>query len=151
MSIAPLAVFGIAKAAFSLVGALADSARRPAADPAATAAQQASAQESVWHWIGREVDVRSLNQEELAKVSWMLYDNGAIGLSDHATLSFDGSSGLLTGADASGRVDWVAEFQARLARHQAEGDAQSAARDRSALDILARLQAGSRGVTSVRV
>jgi len=45
----------------------------------------------------------------------------------------------------------VAEFQARLARHRAEGDAQSAARDQSALDILARLQAGSRGVTSLRV
>ncbi len=151
MSIAPLAVLGIAKAAFSLVDFLADSVRRPAADRSAAAAPQASAQESVWHRIGREVDVRSLSQEDLAKVSWMLYDNGAIGLSDHATLSFDCSSGLLTGADASGRVDWVAEFQARLARHQAEGDAQSAARDKSALDILARLQAGSRGVTSLRV
>lgn len=151
MSIAPLAVLGIAKAAFSLVEFLADSARRPAADKAAAAAPQASAQESVWHRIGREVDVRSLSQDDLAKVSWMLYDNGAIGLSDHATLSFDGSSSLLTGTDASGRVDWVAEFQARLARHRAEGDAQSAARDQGALDILARLQAGSRGVTSLRV
>lgn len=151
MSIAPLAVLGIAKAAFSLVDFLADSLRRPAADRSTATAQQASAQESVWHRIGREVDVRSLSPEDLAKVSWMLYDNGAIGLGDHATLSFDGSSGLLTGADASGRVDWVAEFQARLARHRAEGDAQSAARDQGALDILARLQAGSRGVTSVRV
>ena len=113
MTIAPLAILGIAKTAFSLIGSLAEAVKRPADNPAMT---PESAQESVWHQIGKEVDVRSLSQEDLAKVYSLLYDNGVISLQDHAALSFDpsfaGSSGLLTAADASGRVDWMAEFQA---------------------------------------
>lgn len=152
MTIAPLAILGIAKTAFSLIGSLADAVRRPAENPAAAAAP---AQESIWHQIGKEVDVRALTQEDLAKVSGMLYDNGVISLRDHATMSFDpsfaGSSGLLTEADAAGRVDWMAEFQARLAKHQKEGDTQAAAQDGRVLEILSRLQAGAKGVTSIRV
>lgn len=152
MTIAPLAILGIAKTAFSLIGSLAEAVKRPADNPTMT---PASAQESVWHQIGKGVDVRSLTQEDLAKVSGMLYDNGVISLRDHATMSFDpsfaGSSGLLTEADASGRVDWMAEFQARLAKHQKEGDTQGAAQDGRVLDILSRLQAGAKGVTSIRV
>ncbi len=152
MTIAPLAILGIAKTAFSLIGSLAEAVKRPADNPTVT---PASVQESVWHQIGKEVDVRSLSQEDLAKVSSMLYDSGAISLQDHAALSFDpsfaGSSNLLTATDSSGRVDWIAEFQARLAEHQKEGDSQSAAQDGRMLDILSRLQAGSKGVTSIRV
>lgn len=153
MTIAPLAAFGIAKTAFSLISALADHARQPS--PEAQARQTGQVQESVWHQVGQTLDVRSMTQEDLAKASWMLYDNGLISLSDHAALtsdpSFGGSSGLLTSPDASGRVDWVAEFQARLARHNQDGDSQGAAQDQRVLDILGRLQAGARGVTSIRV
>lgn len=155
MTIAPLAVLGIANAAFSLIGSLAEAVSRP--DPKPAQAQQAfsPAQESVWHRLGKEVDVRSMTRDELAAVSQRLYQSGAIDLSDHAVMSFDpsfaGSTGLLTAADATGNVDWVAEFQARLSRHLEEGDAGSAAQDRRVLDILGRLQAGARGVTSVRV
>jgi hypothetical protein len=96
-----------------------------------------------------------MTRDELAKVSSMLYDNGLISLRDHATMSFDpsfaGSSNLLTAADGSGRVDWMAEFQARLAKHKADGDSSSVAQDERVLDILSRLQAGSKGVTSIRV
>ena len=152
MTIAPLAILGIAKTAFSLIGSLAEAVKRPADNPSVT---PVSVQESVWHQIGKEVDVRSLSQEDLAKVSSMLYDSGAISLQDHATLSFDpsfaGSSNLLTATDSSGRIDWIAEFQARQDKHQKEGDSHSAAQDGRMLDILSRLQAGSRGVTSIRV
>jgi hypothetical protein len=65
--------------------------------------------------------------------------------------SFAGSTGLLTEPDSAGRVDWLAEFQARLDRHLQDGDERSAAQDRRVLDILGRLQAGGRGVTSLRV
>lgn len=153
MTIAPLAAFGIAKTAFSLISVLADHARQPS--PEAQARQTGQVQESVWHQVGQTVDVRSMTQEDLAKASWMLYDNGLISLSDHAALTadpnFGGSSGLLTSPDASGRMDWVAEFQARLARHNQDGDSQGAAQDQRVLDILGRLQAGARGVTSIRV
>lgn len=152
MTIAPLAAFGIAKAAFSLIGSLAEAVSRPDPKPAQVAAQP---QESVWHQAGKGVDVRSLTRDELAAVSQMLYQNGAIDLRDHATMSFDpsfaGSKGLLTAADSAGKVDWVAEFQARLARHTEEGDARSAEQDRRVLDVLARLQAGGKGVISLRV
>lgn len=152
MTIAPLAVLGIANAAFSLIGSLAEAVSRPDPRPAQV---QPQPQESVWHQLGRGADVRSLTRDEFAALSQALYQNGAIELRDHATMSFDpsfaGSMGLLTRPDGAGKVDWVAEFQARLARHQEEGDEASALQDRRVLDILGRLQAGSRGVTSVRV
>jgi hypothetical protein len=155
MSIAPLAALGIAKTAFSIIGSLADAVRRPSVEPAGPGMTAMSAQESPWHQIGRDVDVNSMSREDLAKISAMLYDQGLISLSDHATMSFDpsfaGSSNLLTAADGSGRVDWMAEFQARMARHSAEGDTSAAAQDERVLGILSRLQAGSRGVTSIRV
>jgi len=155
MSIAPLAALGLAKTAFSLIGSLADAVRRPSSEPAEPAMTAAAAQESPWHQIGRGVDVNSMTREDLAKVSAMLYDQGLISLSDHATMSFDptfaGSSNLLTAADASGRVDWMAEFKARMAKHSAQGETSAAAQDERVLDALSRLQAGGRGVTSIRV
>ena len=155
MSIAPLAALGIAKTAFSIIGSLADAMKRPSAESTGSAMVAAAPQESLWHQIGKEVDLSSMTKDDLAKVSSMLYDNGLISLRDHATMSFDpsfaGSSNLLTATDGSGRVDWMAEFQARLAKHQKEGDTQSAAQDGRVLDILSRLQAGAKGVTSIRV
>ncbi len=149
---APLAVLGIAKTAFSIIGSLAEAVTRPSSSNSASNAH-AAPQESVWHQLGKAVDVRSLTQDEMAKVAWMLYDNGVIGLEDQTALTGGGSghSGLLTAADAQGRVDWVAEFQARLTQHRSLGDERAAVQDQRALDILARLQAGSRGVTSIRV
>lgn len=155
MSIAPLAALGIAKTAFSIIGSLADAMKRPSSESTGSAMAAAPAQESLWHQIGKEVDPGSMTRDELAKVSSMLYDNGLISLRDHATMSFDpsfaGSSNLLTATDGSGRVDWLAEFQARLAKHKADGDSSSVAQDERVLDILSRLQAGSKGVTSIRV
>lgn len=149
---APLAVLGIAKTAFSIIGSLADAVSRPSSQASGTPTP-AKPQESVWHQLGQSVDVSALTQEEMAKVAWTLYDNGAIGLDDYRTLSLDhaGQSGLLTPTDTQGRVNWTAEFQARLAQHRSLGDEQSVAQDQRALDILCRLQAGARGVTSIRV
>jgi len=152
MTIAPLAVLGIAKTAFSLIDSLVDAASRPSAKSAPAMPQ---AQESVWHQVGQEVDVTSMTSDELAKVAQLLYSNGAIDINDYGTMnsdpSFSGSSNLLTAPDSSGRVDWIAEFKARLAQHSAAGDTQAANQDSRVLDILGRLQAGSRGVTSIRV
>ena len=152
MTIAPLAAIGIANAAVSLISTLAEAVSRPDPRPAQVAAQP---RESVWHQLGKGADVHAMTRDELAEVSMALYRSGAIELRDHAVMSFDpafaGSQGLLTGADAAGRVDWEAEFRARLARHMEEGDERSAGQDMRVLDILGRLQAGRKGVTSIRV
>lgn len=153
MSIAPLAALGIAKTAFDIIGSLADAVKRP--QTPSVQSVEPRAQESIWHQIGQEVDVRSLTRDDLAKVSQLLYDNGAISLQDHATMSFDpsfaGSTNLLTSPNSEGQVDWVAEFQARLRQHSKAGDKDAAAGDQRILEIFARLQAGSKGVTSIRV
>lgn len=157
MSIAPLAVLGIAQTAFSLIGALTDSAARVSSRNQAfqTQTPAAQVQESIWHQLGQEADIRSLTREEMAKVSQLLYDNGAITLADHATMSLDpsfsGSAELLTAPDSSGRIDWMAEFQARLEQHGRMGDTQAAENDQRVLEIFSRLQAGANGVMSLRV
>lgn len=149
---APMAVLGIAKTAFSLIGSLADAVSRPSSTNADSGVQ-AVAQESVWHQLGKSIDVTSLPSEEMAKVAWSLYDNGAIGLEDYKSLTLGeaSQSGLLTSPDSQGRINWEAEFQARLSRHRSQGDDHAVAADQRALDILSRLKAGSRGVTSIRV
>lgn len=156
MSIAPLAALGIAQTAFSLIGALADVVKRPQEQVQSTASSvQPRTQESIWHQVGQSANVRALTREELTAVAQQLYADGAISLQDQAALSgdpsFAGTSGLLTAADAAGRVDWVAEYQARLNKDSTTGDTQAAAQDRRVLDILSRLQAGSRGATSIMV
>lgn len=153
MSIAPLAALGIAKTAFDLIGSLADAVKRPKAPSVQSV--EPRAQESIWHQLGQQVDLRSMTREELAKISLFLYDNGAISLQDHAVMSFDpsfaGSTNLLTSPNSAGQVDWVAEFQARLRQHTSAGDTEAASGDQRILEIFARLQAGSKGVTSIRV
>ena len=145
---APLAAIGIAKTAFSRIGSLVDAAKRPTPNPEAQAAQL-KARETLWHQLGQSVDVRSMNAEDLGKAAWALYDQGLIGAQDLAAMQ--DTSSLRTSADSQGRVDWVAEFQARLSQHQTSGDSAAAAQDQRVLDIFSRLQAGARGMTSIRV
>ena len=155
MSIAPLAILGAANATFSLLGSLADALRRPSIESIQVTQATPKAQESIWHQLGKNIDVHALTPDELATVSQSLYHNGAIDFSTHALLSFDpavvGSTKLLTQANALGEVDWVAEFQARLQDQLQKGDILATEQSKQALDILARLQAGARGVTSMRV
>lgn len=163
MAIAPLAALGIAQTAFSLIDTIAGAMRSSStqsqvqtkAQLQAQAEAQAKARETLWHQIGQAVDVTSMSQEDLATMAQVLYDNGAISVQDKAMMSLDpsfaGSSSLLTGTDAAGNVDWMAEFRARYARHSAVGDSTAAAGDQRVLDILARLQAGGRGGVSIRV
>lgn len=146
MTIAPLAVLGIAKTAFSLIGSLVDAAKRPTPE---IQTDQLKARETLWHQLGQSADVRSMTAEDLSKAAWTLYDQGLIGAQDLATLQ--DTSQMLTTVDSQGRVDWVAEFQARLSQHQSRGDEFAVAQDQRAMDIFSRLQAGARGMTSIRV
>lgn len=150
MGIAPLAALGIAKTAFSLLESLVGAARRRPSP----ASPSVPSQESLWHQIGQAVDIRSLSEEDLAKVSRLLYENGEISSEDHAMLTGNfmrSDARWLTAADEAGRRDWIAEFQARLDRHLAQRDTRGAAQDQRVLDILCRLRAGANGAISMRV
>lgn len=155
MSIAPLAILGAVNTVFSLIGSLAHAKQRSSVEPMQMPQVAPRVQESIWHELGKNINVHALTPDELASVSQILYQNGAIDFHTHAFLSFDpamaGSTKLLTQANALGEVDWVAEFQARLQDQLQKGDILATEQSKQALDILARLQIGARGVTSVRV
>ena len=150
MSIAPLAILGAVNTAFSLVGSLAQAMKRPALEVVPGPQTAPMAQESLWHQLGKNIDVHALTKDELAQVSQILYQHGAIDLHTHALLTTDSTS-LLTSSALQGQVDWMAEFQARLEHQLQKGDLKAAEHSNQALDVLALLQMGGRGLTSIRV
>ena len=147
MSIAPLAILGTAQAAYSLFGA---ESRSAAVQKTSSLQGTAVAQESIWHQLGQQLNVSSMTKDELSQVATDLYSNNAISMQDYMALVSD-TSALQTSADAQGKVNWMAEFQARLTRHQSLGDQQGVQTDQSILDVLNRLSAGARGVISIHV
>lgn len=141
MTIAPLAALGIANTAFSLIRSLTASAASPKAHASAPVP-------SPWHAVARRLDVRAATPAELAQAAQALCDAGVITVEQCATLSQDlaaGAGGLRTHADAAGRVDWVAEFEARRAHAKAQGNSLMTDRLESALGVLQRLAAARRG------
>lgn len=139
MTIAPLAALGIANTAFSLIRSLASAVASPTA-------QTSAPRPSPWHVVARSLDVRRATPAELAQAAQALCAAGVISVEECAVLSQDpvvGSSRLCTPADAAGRVDWIAEFEARLAR--AQGNSLMADRLEAAVDVLQRLAAARRG------
>ena len=147
MSIAPLAILGSAQAAYSLFVA---ESRSAAVQKPSSLQGTAVAQESIWHQLGQQLNVSSMTKDELSQVATDLYSNNAISMQDYMALVSD-TSALQTSADAQGKVNWMAEFQARLTRHQSLGDQQGVQTDQSILDVLNRLSAGARGVISIHV
>jgi hypothetical protein len=147
MTIAPMALLGAAQGVFSLLGSLTRVARPTAA------LQEASFRSSVWHTVAAGLNVRQAAAADLAQAARSLYEAGMITLEECAVLSLDpvvSSGPLRTPADALGRVDWIAEFGARLDAAQARGDTREAARLQDALGILQRLAAARRGPLSCR-
>jgi hypothetical protein len=76
---------------------------------------------SVWDELSKEYDIHHATFNELCDISQRLYNAKQISLADHAVLSFDPSripggdkaNFYFTPADAYGKRDWIAEYQAR--------------------------------------
>ncbi len=143
MTIAPLAALSLANTAFSLLRGLMGGASAPtaAAAPRPTPA-------SLWHELGARLDVRAATPAEIAQAAQVLCDAGLITLEECATLCLDPvtvGGGMRTPIQATGRVDWLAEFHTRLQEAQAQGQSLSASRLEAALEVLQRLAAARRG------
>ncbi|EPR43653.1 hypothetical protein dsx2_2270 [Desulfovibrio sp. X2] len=112
----------------------------------------------IWRALATQYDLNSMDAGDLDDLSQSLYDAGQISLGDRTALSFDPEKGtlssnagsLLTGTNASGKVDWQSEFKARLADAMDSGDMVSAQVDQQVLGVLGRLQAAKqKGVNCV--
>lgn len=142
MTIAPLAALGIANTAFSLLRSL----TAGAAAPAGPASRPLAA--SAWHEVAASLDVRAATPAQMAQAAQALCDAGLITVEECATLCLDPVAvpgGLRTAPDAAGRVDWLAEFQARLQHARAQGQSLVADRLEAAMEVLQRLAAARRG------
>lgn len=78
----------------------------------------------IWGELAGAYDIRNATFDELCEISLKLYEEGQISLKDHGILTFNPSKspqtpGLtinLTPASPEGRMDWIAEYEARLKR-----------------------------------
>lgn len=96
--------------------------------------------ESIYDELANQYDVRNMTFEHLKEVAQELYEAGAITGKEVVTMTFDynratqyikqAANGFAapnftmyeTSADASGRRDWIAEFEARAAKDRQYGN-----------------------------
>ncbi len=96
--------------------------------------------EAIYDDIANKYDVRNMTFEQLKEVAQELYEAGAITVKEVMTMTFDygratqyikqAANGFAapnftmyeTSADASGRRDWIAEFEARAAKDRQYGN-----------------------------
>ena len=114
--------------------------------------------ESIYDEIANQYDVRNMTFEELTEVAQELYEAGAITGKEVVTMTFDynrathyikqAANGLAapnfsmyeTSADASGRRDWIAEFEARAAKDRQYGNLIGNANKTKIMSILQLLE-----------
>lgn len=114
--------------------------------------------ESIYDDIANKYDIRNMTFEELKEVAQELYEAGAITVKEVMTMTFDygratqsikqAANGLAapnfsmyeTSADASGRRDWIAEFEARAAKDRQYGNLIGNANNTKIMNILQLLE-----------
>ncbi|MBF0284042.1 MAG: hypothetical protein HQL51_06240 [Magnetococcales bacterium] len=102
--------------------------------------------QGVWQAVAERFDVRRLSTEELETAAGELYSGGAISAHDYLLLVASGFHAApdvrwLTGVDDDGRLDWVAEYEARLAQDAGNGPKGAFEEKARVLGHLARLDA----------
>jgi len=143
MTIAPLAALGLVNTAISVIRSVAASA-----GPKNLSQASAAPSASLWHELAARIDVRRASAPQLAQAAQALCDAGLITVEQCAALQLQPAAApgpMRTAADASGRVDWIAEFTARLEHAQSQGNSLLAGRMEAALGVLQRLAAGRQG------
>lgn len=99
-----------------------------------TKIEQAQLDETIYNELANDYDIRNATFDEVKEIGQKLYDAGAIKVKDLMTLTFDygratqyikaaangqasaNFSMYETAADAFGKRDWLAEFEARAAK-----------------------------------
>ena len=112
------------------------------------------ASKDIWAELGGRYDIRHATFDELCEVADKLYSAGQISLLDHAMITFDWKRAAddlrkdhpdvvadfnITPADAEGRRDWIAEFEARAKRAFSQGNDGGYVHNRKLADILLRI------------
>ena len=117
-----------------------------------TGAKEAS--KDIWAELGGRYDIRHATFDELCEVADKLYSAGQISLLDHAMITFDWKRAAddlrkdhpdvvadfnITPADAEGRRDWIAEFEARAKRVFSQGNDGGYVHNQKLVEILLRI------------
>ncbi|MBZ0258358.1 hypothetical protein K8I31_19985 [bacterium] len=85
---------------------------------------------AVWEQISEQYDVRDMSLNDMQKMSQSLYDQGAIGLFDHAIMSFDQSRineelGLDPPQNDHLKKDWIELFEKDVDTQKENGNQQN--------------------------
>ena len=117
-----------------------------------TGAKEAS--KDIWAELGGRYDIRHATFDELCEVADKLYSAGQISLLDHAMITFDWKRAAddlrkdhpdvvadfnITPADAEGRRDWIAEFEARAKHVFSQGNDGGYVHNQKLVEILLRI------------
>ena len=112
------------------------------------------ASKDIWAELGGRYDIRHATFDELCEVADKLYSAGQISLLDHAMITFDWKRAAddlrkdhpdvvadfnITPADAEGRRDWIAEFEARAKRVFSQGNDGGYVHNQKLVEILLRI------------
>ena len=112
------------------------------------------ASKDIWAELGGRYDIRHATFDELCEVAITLYKKGEISGGDCAIMTFDWKRAAddlrkdhpdvvadfnITPADAEGRRDWIAEFEARAKRAFSQGNDGGYVHNRKLADILLRI------------
>ncbi|MBT2216046.1 hypothetical protein KK120_09455 [Virgibacillus dakarensis] len=112
---------------------------------------------NIWEELSKKYDVTNATFDELKEISMSLYKYGEISFKEHAILTFDFDRGAeslkeeisglspnftmyATQADASGKRNWIEEFQARADRAFGYGNLIGHHTNLSLAGILQRLE-----------
>lgn len=123
-----------------------------------TKIEQAQLDETIYSELANDYDIRNATFDEVKKIANKLYDAGAIKVTDLMILTFDygratqdikaaangqaspNFSMYETAADAAGKRDWLAEFEARAAKDRQYGNLIGHANKTKIIQILQLLE-----------
>ncbi|WKV09285.2 hypothetical protein Q2T46_02160 [Thermoanaerobacterium sp. CMT5567-10] len=101
----------------------------------------------IWKELSGKYNIRNASFSDIKNISYELYKAGQISLLDHGILTFDPNEStqkikpniFLTQSDSNGRIDWIAEYEARVNRDLKIGNITGYLNNKRILNILKRL------------
>ncbi|AZT90457.1 hypothetical protein ELD05_07235 [Caldicellulosiruptor changbaiensis] len=101
----------------------------------------------IWNELSSKYNIRNASFSDIKNISYQLYKAGQISLLNHGILTFDPSESpqrikpniFLTQPDRDGRMDWIAEYEARVNRDLKIGNTTGYLNNMCILNILKQL------------